>query len=307
MLSSPPLRFAACDQRAAPPCARSARLLLDDLGIVVVVDHRREPVRAEQEDVAGLGPRPRTCRRRRRVGAERARDHGALRVQLGLLGRELAAADELGDERVVVGQLLERAVAEQVGARVADVADRDASSVVDERDGHRRAHPRGRGVVARALVDAAVRLLDQRRRRARSPPASPPSRALAERRGRERARRSRRPARRPSRRRPRRAAARRRRRPRCGGACGRVACSPSLRLTSLIARTSGRSRRRGRRRPAASLRSRVSRIAVHERAVRRADVLDPDAVAARLEARVPRRGELVAVERDVVVARRGRS
>ena len=46
-------------------------------------------------------------------------------MRLGLLGRELAAADELGDERVVVGQLLELAAADAVGARVADVADRD--------------------------------------------------------------------------------------------------------------------------------------------------------------------------------------
>ena len=52
---------------------------------------------------------------------------------LGLLRGELAAADELGDERVVVGELLERPVANQVRPRVADVADRDAV-VLDERE-----------------------------------------------------------------------------------------------------------------------------------------------------------------------------
>ena len=94
-----------------------------------------------------------------RVGAERARDHRALRVVLGLLGRQLAAADELGDERVVVRDLLELAVADEVGARVADVADRD-DAVLDERERHRRAHARD-GAVRRASA----------RRRGGSPPA----------------------------------------------------------------------------------------------------------------------------------------
>ena len=53
-------------------------------------------------------------------------------MHLGGLGGQLAAPDELGDERVVVGQLLEVVVAQQVGARVADVAERDAAVVLDE-------------------------------------------------------------------------------------------------------------------------------------------------------------------------------
>jgi len=40
----------------------------------------------------------------------------ALRVRLRGLGGQLPAPDELGDERVVVGQLLEVVVAKQVGA-----------------------------------------------------------------------------------------------------------------------------------------------------------------------------------------------
>src|SRR5436305_10099417 len=81
---------------------------------------------------------------------------------LGVLGRELAAADELGDERVVLGHLLELAVANQVGPRVADVAEGDRVAL-DERDGHRRPHSGCRRVLARALIDAPVRLLDQLR------------------------------------------------------------------------------------------------------------------------------------------------
>ena len=96
--------------------------------------------------------------------------------------------------------------------------------------------------------------------------------------------------------------------PRCAGACGPVSVSPALparsRVSALMARTSGRSRRSRTTSPGASLRSRVSADAVHERAVRRADVLDVDAVAPRLEPRVPRRGVLVLRQRDVVRRRR---
>ena len=49
--------------------------------------------------------------------------------------------------------------AQPVGARVADVRDRDRA-LADERDGHRRAHARALLVRARDLVDALVGLLD---------------------------------------------------------------------------------------------------------------------------------------------------
>ena len=159
MLSSPPPLFAARTSAFAA-AGRSAAVALDLAQDRLVVDHRGEAVRAEQEEVAGLGLDRERVDVDVGVGAERARDHGPLRVPLRLLGRELAAADELGDQRVVLGQLLELPFADQVGARVADVADRDAA-VLDERDRHRRAHPRGGGVLRLPLVDAAVGLLDQ--------------------------------------------------------------------------------------------------------------------------------------------------
>ena len=69
--------------------AQVAAMLLDRLEDRLVVDHRRQAVGAEQEHVAV----PRLDRERVdvdvRVGAERPRDHRALRVRLGLLGREL--------------------------------------------------------------------------------------------------------------------------------------------------------------------------------------------------------------------------
>ena len=79
---------------------------------------------------------------------------------LRLLGRELPVSHELGDERVIVGQLRELAAPYEIRARVAHVADRHLA-VVDERDGHRRSHPGRLVVLARALVDPAVRLLDE--------------------------------------------------------------------------------------------------------------------------------------------------
>jgi hypothetical protein len=81
-------------------------------------------------------------------------------VALGLLGRELAAANELGHQRVVLRELLEPLVADQVRPRVADVADRDPA-VFHERDRHRRAHPGGGRILRLALVDPPVGLLDQ--------------------------------------------------------------------------------------------------------------------------------------------------
>ena len=90
-----------------------------------VVDEPAEPVRAEQDHVA-------RARRRRPdvdvdlpVGAERARDDRALRVLRGLLGGERARAHPLGDQRMVVGEAREDAAAPEVGARVADVGERD--------------------------------------------------------------------------------------------------------------------------------------------------------------------------------------
>src|SRR5919204_1075901 len=61
---------------------------------------------------------------------------------------------------MVLGQLLELAVADQVGAGVADVPEHDRV-VLDQRDRHRRAHTGDGRILARALVDASVRLLDQ--------------------------------------------------------------------------------------------------------------------------------------------------
>ncbi len=214
MLSSPPPLFAAFTS-ALSASSMSPRFSLDESRISRSSHHRRQPVGAEQEDVAGL----RVDRERVDVdvgvGAERARDHGALRMRLRLFRRELAAAHQLGDERVVLRQLLHAPSRIEVRARVADMSEgrhcrpRRAATVIVV------PIPDVFGSRFERCVHAAVRLLDERTIRC-SPPASAPlslSAAAAS------VTRPRRPGRRPSRRRPRRAAARRRRRPR-SGACG---------------------------------------------------------------------------------------
>ena len=91
MLSRPPASLAAAIS-AAPEPARASSARLEDRLELGLVDHRGQAVRAEQEHVAGRAP----GRRRRRPatlgsGPERAGDHRALRVRLGLLLGELAA------------------------------------------------------------------------------------------------------------------------------------------------------------------------------------------------------------------------
>ena len=58
----------------------------------------------------------------------------------GLLGRQLLLAHQFLDERVVLGETLERAVAEQIRATVADVGDRHRG-VVDVGGRQRGSHP----------------------------------------------------------------------------------------------------------------------------------------------------------------------
>ena len=81
---------------------------------------------------------------------------------LGLLGRQLALAAQLLDQRVVARQLAQLAVAEEVRAAVADVHDADLVAR-DQRAGERRAHAAAARVLARELEDAAVRLVREPR------------------------------------------------------------------------------------------------------------------------------------------------
>ena len=75
---------------------------------------------------------------------------------LGLPVGDLAGRDQLGHHRVVLGEASQVALAQQVGAAVADVGQRHAAVAFDQRRRHGSAHAGGGGVAGGALVDAGV-------------------------------------------------------------------------------------------------------------------------------------------------------
>ena len=80
---------------------------------------------------------------------------------VGLLGRQLALAHELLDERMVVGQALEGPVAQAVEPAVAHVGDGEVV-LADVGDGERRAHAGPRVVGLGGRHDPRVGLADTR-------------------------------------------------------------------------------------------------------------------------------------------------
>ena len=109
---------------------RSVRQGLAEVG---GVDDVAEPVAAQQ--VAVTEPRLEHEHDRLNVAAavECLHDHVALGVVLGLLAGDPAGIDEGLDERLVLGELVELAVAEAVGPGVADLRDREALAVPQHR------------------------------------------------------------------------------------------------------------------------------------------------------------------------------
>ena len=89
------------------------------------------------------------------LGPQRPRDDRPLRVVLGLARGDLPRPLQLGHQRVVAGELLELAVAQQVAAAVADVAEAHAVGA-DQRGGQRGAHAPARLLGLREVVDPPV-------------------------------------------------------------------------------------------------------------------------------------------------------
>ena len=127
----------------------------EDVAHLGLGDHRRQAVAAEQEDVAGLGREGHGVHLHLGLGAEGAGDDRALRVLLGLLLGEAALAAQLLDQGVVLGEALQLAVAQHVGAAVADVAERDLA-VAKEGSRERGSHTRPARVALGEVVDLAV-------------------------------------------------------------------------------------------------------------------------------------------------------
>ena len=132
---------------------------LEDLLDARLLDHRGQAVGVEHEHIAGACLVDVDIDVDVRLGAERAGDHGPLRVQLGLLFGQLAALDELADERMIAREAGQLAVAQHVGARVADVGDRDLA-LADVGRGDGGAHAARLRVGHGTVVDGAVRALD---------------------------------------------------------------------------------------------------------------------------------------------------
>ena len=130
--------------------------------IAPVVEGVGQPVRAQEQPVAGARGDGRHGRwPALRVAVEGLEDERALRMRARLGGRDGTALDEALDEAVVAREALEGAVAEEIGARVADV--RDEVAVVVERDrGQGRAHS---GHPRAAAGDEPDRRVAPRRRR----------------------------------------------------------------------------------------------------------------------------------------------
>ena len=158
MLSRPPASLAAAIRLAPDPVERAAgqQQPLD----LRLGHHRGEAVRADEEHVARTGGEDVRVDLHARLRPERARDHGALWMRLGLLLGQLAARDELTHQRVVAREADQVAAAQQVAARVAHVGD-DDRVLRHVRGGERRPHARALAVGPRALVDARVRGLDR--------------------------------------------------------------------------------------------------------------------------------------------------
>ena len=103
-------------------------------------------------------------------------------MRLGLLLGQLAARDELADQRVVAREPDQVAVAQQVAARVADVGD-DDRVLRHVRGGERRAHARRARLSARERswmrAFAASMMLDERARAGRRRAGRPRTSATA--------------------------------------------------------------------------------------------------------------------------------
>jgi hypothetical protein len=108
-------------------------------------DHAGQAVGAEQVTVAWQGVERHQVGLGHRPAVEGAQQQGPVRVRGHVVFGDLALVDQRLDERVVVRDLEELAVAEPVGARVADVAERGVP-VRPEQGGQRGAHALDRGI-----------------------------------------------------------------------------------------------------------------------------------------------------------------
>ena len=124
MLSRPPFSFARRTSsfggflRVGEPPQHRGDLIVGEL-VAQSVTAEHETIAGERQDLPRVD---------RDVGidAERAGQHVALGVPIGLAGRERAVTDQLRDQAVILGQLLQLVAGVDVDPRVADVRRRRA-------------------------------------------------------------------------------------------------------------------------------------------------------------------------------------
>ena len=137
------------------PLRRRLRVAARERDLHRVGGHRAaQPVAAEQQHVAGQELLRELVDARPGLSAQGAAEDAAVGVDGRLFEGQAAVAHHLAHERVVVAHLAQLAVAEQVGAAVADVREPRRVAVEHER-GERGAHAR--------LVDVVVGTLEHRR------------------------------------------------------------------------------------------------------------------------------------------------
>ena len=155
MLSLPPLRLAIWTSRSAAVWADGACCMTR--AIWSSGHHVGQAVGAEQQDVAGAEGVLGHVGGDGRLDADGAGDDVAEAGALGALLGDDARAHLLGDVGVVVGQPLQRAVAQQVGAAVPGMGDAQGLALDDGGDAG-GAHALVRFVLAAQFVDAGVGL-----------------------------------------------------------------------------------------------------------------------------------------------------
>ena len=143
---------AGADQLDGGVVGRAGR---QDVGEPAVVEDAAGAVAAEQQPVAGGQVDVEQVGLGLVDAVEGLEDEVAVRVDPRLLLGDPALVDEGLDEGVVLGELGDVAVAEEVGAAVADVADAEPGAV-EERDGGGGAGAVERGVLVDELADPVV-------------------------------------------------------------------------------------------------------------------------------------------------------
>ena len=126
-----------------------------DFGQVVFAYHVRQAIGAQKQAVTCGNVQLVNVGHGINAAAQRARDNRALRVRFRFFRRDLARFDKQRHKRVVARDLLQVALVQKVGARVAHLRNKQALSL-DHSGGERAAHAFGAMAVFHGAHDGVV-------------------------------------------------------------------------------------------------------------------------------------------------------